>query len=143
MRDKILRNKDYNDFINYYYKNKISKNINKKEIFFNLNQLKKIQNNGHILIPHSLSHSINLHLKNLKELKYEIIDSTKEFEKKHNIKFHKSFCYPCGKISHSMVKILKKNKIKLALTSGDKSNFSLKINKNYKIFRIDANKINT
>ena len=94
--------------------------MNKNQMFFGL---------------HGYSHQ-RLEYLSVKKQSYEIENSIKYFEKIGISKNNISFCYPCGSYNKDTLSLLKKNKIKFALTI---KLGPINIFNNLEILRFDTN----
>lgn len=132
--------KDFRNYlINLLFKKFISdNNLNNKNIYMNLKQLKELQSNGHEIGCHFYSHEWLESMTN-KELKKEVKLSIKYFKENFNSNLKKmTACYPYGSYDLSVKKYLKKIGIKYALTTNIGYFNSIKMD-NLEIPRFDTN----
>lgn len=115
---KYLNKTFRNNLIDLLFKKFISNNaLNNKNIYMNLEQLKKLNFDGHEIGCHFYSHDW-LESMTSSELKKEVNISLKYFKNNFNTNLKKmTVCYPYGSYNLSVKKYLKKVGIKYALTT--------------------------
>ena len=111
---------------NYYIRKKIIEELKKKYRYFkvkninkfymNINQIKKLYEDGHEIGLHSHTHQWLSHTgKN--DQKKDILNNIKFLKKINVYKKNTTFCFPYGAYDENTLSILNKNKINISLTS--------------------------
>jgi len=127
---KQLDKKFRNSLINLLFKNFIrDNNLNNKNIYMNLKQLKELKSNGHEIGCHFYNHDWLENMTN-KELAQEVDISLEYFKNNLNTSLKKvTACYPYGSYNLSVKKYLKKRGVKYALTTNIGHFNSIKMDK--------------
>jgi peptidoglycan/xylan/chitin deacetylase (PgdA/CDA1 family) len=131
MRGKIL-NLIFEEILN------IDEKSFAKELYLNKEQIHEMNNNQMFFGLHGFNH-IRLEYLSFKKQSYEIENSIRYFETMGISKKNISFCYPYGSYNKDSLLLLKKNKIKFALTTKSGSINENNILNNFEIPRYDAN----
>ena len=125
---------------NYFFKKYVNSNLKtfSKELYISSKNLKEMSDNNMHIGSHGVNHLLWSTL-NEQEQEKEIVNSKRFFKKKLiNLK-NFSVCFPWGSYNSSSVKILKKKKVKFALTSNSGNIFFGKRYNKFTLPRYDAN----
>jgi len=109
-----------------------------KKLYINKEQITEMNKNQMFFGLHGYSHQ-RLEYLSVKKQSYEIENSIKYFEKIGISKNNISFCYPYGSYNKDTLSLLKKNKIKFALTTKLGPINISNISNNLEIPRFDTN----
>ncbi|MDB3873553.1 polysaccharide deacetylase family protein [Pelagibacteraceae bacterium] len=109
-----------------------------KQLYLNKEQVLEMNNNKMFFGLHGYNH-IRLEYLSVKEQKYEIENSINYFKKIGISAQNISFCYPYGSYNRESLSLLKKNKIKFALTTKLGTINNANISNTLEIPRYDAN----
>jgi len=125
---------------NHFFKKYVNSNLKtfSKELYISSKNLKEMSDNNMHIGSHGVNHLLWNTL-NEQEQEKEIVNSKRFFKKKLiNLK-NFSVCFPWGSYNSSSVKILKKKKVKFALTSNSGNIFFGKRYNRFTLPRYDAN----
>ena len=125
---------------NHFFKKYVNSNLKtfSKELYISSKNLKEMSDNNMHIGSHGVNHLLWNTL-NEQEQEKEIVNSKRFFKKKLiNLK-NFSVCFPWGSYNSSSVKILKKRKVKFALTSNSGNIFFGKRYNRFTLPRYDAN----
>ena len=109
-----------------------------KNLYMNKNNILEMYQNNMTIGSHGVQHFWWEKL-NIKDQKKEISDSIKFFKKINAYDKNFSVCFPYGSYNKDTLKILKKNKVKYALSTKVDSLKKSNINKYYELPRYDTN----